>query len=501
MARGRIRSGSMFSSPRALGLPILLAALAFAACAPASERQTRAIPPTRPPNLVVVLVDDMRWDEMRVAGHPFIETPHMDRLAREGARFLNAFATTPLCSPSRANFLTGQYAHTNGILDNTARPSHSLPTFPLALAGAGYETAFFGKWHMGNDDTPRPGFSHWVGMAGQGEAVNPVLNVDGQRRSSSGYVTDILTDYAVNFIQRPRTAPFLVYLAHKAIHPNITQRDDGSTVEIPGQPGGFVAAERHRGRYLGRPMPRRPNALGPPTGKPALLRKIDDLPPLGLSTRTSDEEMRGRLEMLLAVDESLGRILETLERAGQLDNTVVVFTSDHGYFYGEHGLSVERRLAYEETIRIPLLVRYPRAVPAGRTPAELVLSIDLAPTLLEWANVHASPAMQGRSLVPLIAGERTGWRSSFLIEYYTDTVFPRVRNMGYVAVRSERHKLIHYLELDNMDEFYGLDADPYEQRNLIADPAAASALAAMRAELDRLMKTTGRPATPRKADP
>ncbi len=173
----------------------------------------------------------------------------MDRLAREGARFLNAFATTPLCSPSRANFLTGQYAHTNGILDNTARPSHNLPAFPVALAGAGYETAFFGKWHMGNDDTPRPGFSHWVGMAGQGEAVNPVLNVDGERRSSPGYVTDILTDYAVNFIQRPRTAPFLVYLAHKAIHPNITQRDDGSTVEIPGQPGGFVAAERHRGRY------------------------------------------------------------------------------------------------------------------------------------------------------------------------------------------------------------------------------------------------------------
>jgi N-acetylglucosamine-6-sulfatase len=468
---------------RALGVGGLLAGLACGS--PADRPQPR-------PNIVVVLVDDMRWDEMRVAGHPFIETPNMDRLAREGARFLNAFATTPLCSPSRANFLTGQYAHTNGIIDNTARPSHNLATFPVALAGAGYDTAFFGKWHMGNDDTPRPGFAHWVGMAGQGEAVDPVLNVDGQRRPNPGYVTDILTDYAVKFVERSRTTPFLVYLAHKAIHPNITQRADGSLVEIPGQPGGFVAAERHRGRYVGQTMPRRQNALGPPTGKPALQRKIDNLPPLGLKTRTTDDEMRGRLEMLLAVDESLGRILDSLTRTGQLDNTIVVFTSDHGYFYGEHGLSAERRLAYEEAIRIPLLVRYPRSVPAGRTPTEMVLSLDLAPTLLELAGLVPGSGIQGRSFVPVLAGRATGWRSSFLVEYYTDTVFPRVRNMGYVAVRTERHKLIHYLELQDMDELYDLEADPFEQRNLIADPAAAAALAAMRTELANLLKATGR---------
>ena len=466
----------------------LVVALTAAACGrgPAEEA------PRQPPNMVVVLVDDMRWDELRIAGHPFLETPSMDRLAREGVRFLNAFATTPLCSPSRANFLTGQYAHTNGIVDNTARPSHDLQTFPIALAGAGYDTAFIGKWHMGNDDSPRPGFSHWVGMQGQGEAVDPVLNVDGERRPTAGYVTDILTDYAVRFIERPRAAPFLVYLAHKAIHPNITQRDDGSTVEIPGQPGGFVAADRHRGRYQGREMPRRPNALGPPLGKPALLRPIDGLPPLGMDTRTSDDEMRGRLEMLLAVDESLGRIVETLERTGELDNTVVVFTSDHGYFYGEHGLSVERRLAYEETIRIPLIVRYSRLAPAGATPDEMALSIDLAPTLLELAGLAPGPAVQGRSLLPVLAGRASDWRTSFLIEYYTDTVFPRVRNMGYVAGRTERHKLIHYLELDGMDELYDLDADPYEQRNLIADPAAAADLEAMKSELRRLLEESGR---------
>ena len=462
--------------------------------AAACTRDQERTPENRRPNMVVILVDDMRWDEMGAAGHPFIETPNMDRLAREGVRFLNAFATTPLCSPSRASFLTGQYAHTHGIVDNTARPSHDLPIFPVALSAAGYDTAFIGKWHMGNDDSPRPGFTHWVGMQGQGEAIDPVLNIDGERRPTTGYVTDILTDYAVRFIERPRTSPFLVYLAHKAIHPNITQRDDGSLATVTDQPGGFVAAERHRGRYAGQVMPRRPNALGPPVGKPALLRRIDDLPALGLETRTSDEEMRGRLEMLLAVDDSLGRIVETLERTGTRDDTVIVFTSDHGYFYGEHGLNEERRLAYEETIRIPLLVRYPRAAPAGQTRSEMALSIDLGPTLLEMAGLPPVPAMQGRSLVPVLAGTAADWRSSFLIEYYTDTVFPRVRNMGYVAARTTRHKLIHYLELDGMDELYDLEADPYEQRNVVADPAAAPIAEAMRAELGRLLEATGRPA-------
>ena len=154
---------------------VFVAALLTTTCAAPGETQNTA-PPAQPrrPNIVMVLVDDMRWDEMRVAGHPFIDTPNMDRLAREGARFTNAFATTPLCSPSRATLLTGQYAHTNGIIDNTARPSHSLQVFPLELQRAGYRTGFFGKWHMGNDDSPRPGFDHWVAMPGQGEAIDPL---------------------------------------------------------------------------------------------------------------------------------------------------------------------------------------------------------------------------------------------------------------------------------------------------------------------------------------
>jgi arylsulfatase A-like enzyme len=470
--------------------PVVATSIGVAGCY-GQDAATPPPPRAGRPNFVFVLVDDMRWDDFRAAGHPFIETPNIDRLAREGARFVNAFATTPLCSPSRACFLTGQYAHTNGIVDNTARPSHALPIFPRDLQAAGYRTGFFGKWHMGNDDSPRPGFTRWVAMPGQGEAIDPLLNVDGKRERIQGYVTDVLTDYVEQFVNSSAGQPFLVYLAHKAIHPNVVQRDDGKVVPVPGQPGGFIAAERHRGRYVDRKMPRRANAFKPPLGKPALLRQIDHLPPLGPETATTDGEIRGRLEMLLAVDESLGRIVTTLDRLGALDNTVVVFTSDHGYFYGEHGLNEERRLAYEEAIRIPLIVRFPSRVPPGSMPRDLVLSIDLAPTLLTLAGVAPSARTQGRSLVPILEHSAGDWRSSFLIEYFSDTVFPRVRNMGYVAVRTNRYKYIQYRELTGMDELYDLEADPFEEHNLIGAAPSKDTLTQLRSELDRLLAESG----------
>ena len=201
------------------------------------------------PNIIVVLVDDMRWDEFGKAGHNFLKTPNIDRIAKEGACFINAFATTPLCSPSRASFLTGQYAHTNGIIDNTARneQSHQLNTFPKQLHENGYATAFIGKWHMGNDDSKRPGFDYWVSLKGQGEAIDPALNINGKQQTVKGYVTDILIDHSLRFINQARDQPFLLYLAHKALHPNIMQRDDGRVVDV-GE-GGFIPAERHLGMY------------------------------------------------------------------------------------------------------------------------------------------------------------------------------------------------------------------------------------------------------------
>jgi N-acetylglucosamine-6-sulfatase len=238
-------------------------------------------------------------------------------------------------------------------------------------------------------------------------------------------------------------------------------------------------------------MPRRPNAFKPPVDKPALMRTIGSLPPLGRETATTDEEMRGRAEMLLGVDDSLGRILAALERGGALDNTVVVFTSDHGYFYGEHGLNEERRLAYEETIRIPLLVRFPPRVRAGTVARDMVLSLDLAPTLLELAGLTPLTGMQGRSLLPIFAGAPGDWRRSFLVEYYSDTVFPRVHTMGYSAVRTDRHKYIAYRELQDMDELYDLEADPYEEHNLMPSPEAAPIRAAMQRELQAVLSATG----------
>ena len=454
---------------------LLVLLLAASACAP---------PPDERPNIVVILVDDMRHDDFGAAGHSFVETPHIDRVAREGARLLNAFASTPLCSPSRAAYLTGLYAHANGIEDNLARneTSHRLRTFPRALDRDGYETAFIGKWHMGNDDSPRPGFDRWVAMRGQGEAIDPVLNIDGVRTPSPGYVTDVLTDFAIEFMEAERDAPFLLYLSHKALHPNIFQADDGSSRALEGQPSGFVAAERHRGRYADATVERRPNASVPIAGKPALQRQIGNLPPLRPGGGTSDATVRGRLEMLLGVDESTGRILETLESMGVLDNTIVVVAGDQGYFYGEHGLGGERRLAYEESARIPIVIRYPPLIPAGTTPEPLTMNIDLAPTLLELAGSEPERPLHGRSLVPLLGGdEPADWRTSILIEYYSDTVFRRIVDMGYKAVRTERYKLIDYLELEGMDELYDLASDPYELRNVIADPEYATVLDELRA--------------------
>ena len=194
--------------------------------------------------------------------------------------------------------------------------------------------------------------------------------------------------------------------------------------------------------------------------------------------------------MLLGVDDSLGRILAALERKGMLNDTVVVFTSDHGYFYGEHGLNEERRLAYKETIRIPLVIRYPPLAMAGSTPPEMALSLDIAPTLLEAAGLQPGAGIQGRSLVPVLKKEAREWRTSFLIEYFTDTVFPRIRNMGYVAARTARHKYINYRELQGMDELYDLDKDPYEETNIIDRSDARETLQQMQAELRRLIEQT-----------
>ena len=462
-----------------IAVTVLLIFVASMSFAQPGRQQSR-------PNIIFILVDDLRWDELGITAHPFIKTRNIDRIGTEGALFRNAFLTTPLCSPSRASFLTGQYAYTHGITDNVDRSpaSHKLITFPLLLQQSGYATAFIGKWHMGNDDSPRPGFDRWVSFKGQGSYLNPEINEDGRDVNGRGYITDLLNGYAIEFIKRRHDKPFLVYLAHKGIHPEVMQHGDGSVNLADAER--FIPAERHSKLFVGKKIPRRPSAMRPPTGKPALERKIDNLPPLGPKTASADEVVLGRLRSLMAIEEGVGEILKTLKETNQLDNTVIVFASDNGYFYGEHGLSVERRLAYEESIRTPLLVRYPQLIKAGTVRDELALNIDVAPTLLELAGVSPLATAQGRSLVPLLKGSGSDWRKSFLIEYYSDKVFPRMRNMGYKAVRTERWKYIHYVELNGMDELYDLKADPYEMKNIINRGDAARTVEEMKRELERL---------------
>lgn len=229
-------------------------------------------------------MDDLRWDDIACAGNSFVKTPNIDRIAHEGARFRNAFATTPLCSPSRASFLTGLYTHHHGILDNTNRSeqSHRLKTFPQSLQKSGYRTAFIGKWHMGNDDSPRPGFDHWVCLQGQGTSFDPVLNINGTREKFIGYTTDVLNQNALEFLRQSENRPYCLYIAHKALHPELMQRDDGSISDPDA--GRFLPAERHESLYAEEGIPRRLNVSDSLEDKPALFRRIEGLPPLGPKT-------------------------------------------------------------------------------------------------------------------------------------------------------------------------------------------------------------------------
>lgn len=444
------------------------------------------------PNFVFILLDDVRFDDLGFTGHPFVQTPNLDRIAHEGMQFSNSFAATPLCSPNRASILTGQYAHTHGITDNVDRSaqSHALITFPLLLNEAGYKTAFIGKWHMGIDDSRRPGFDEWLSIKGQGFYFDPEVNDNGTETRLKGYATDVFSNRAAQFIRHAGGQPFLLYLSHKAVHPNIFQNADGSIDEIPPD-GGFTPPNRLENLYQGEEISRRPNASSYARGKPALEREIAGLPPLGPDTATPDHVILNRLRMLTAADQGFGWILQALEDTGQMDNSVIIVTSDHGYFYGEHGLNEERRLAYEETARTPLAVRYPPLVKAESTASQFVLSIDLAPTFLELAGVPIPDWMQGRSLVTLLRGDPApNWRQSILIEYFSDTVWPRLVKMGYQAVRTSDWKYIHYVDIDGMDELYNLQEDPYEIDNLISAPADQDELDRLKTELQKLLTDT-----------
>jgi len=449
------------------------------------------------PNFVFIFTDDQRWDAMSCMGHPFLRTPNMDRLAREGARFANAFVVNSLCSPSRACFLTGAYSHTHGVVGNDVNDyDPSLPTYPLLLHQAGYQTAYIGKFHQAPKSDPRPGFDYWLSFRGQGIYNDPELNENGRTFTAQGYMTDLLTDAAVRWLRQPRQAPFCLTLAHKAVH------------------GPFTPAARHADAFPDGRIPKPAAFDDDLRGKPAWQRaavvrgmgrkQVEANRDKSVPAAIAPVEWGNRgsaflnyFRTLLAVDESIGRVLDALQEIGRLDNTVVVFASDNGFFMGEHHQGDKRQM-YEESIRIPLFVRYPRLAKPATVNDEMALNIDVAPTFLDLAGVEIPAAMQGRSLRPLLAGEKARWRSEFLYEYFREGAFPGVPTM--VGIRTRRYSYVRYPEIQDVDELYDLEADPHQMRNLAQDPTRAETLAELRRDLERLMKETGyRKPTPKPA--
>ena len=420
------------------------------------------------PNFVFILTDDQRYDAMSCAGHPFLYTPNMDRIAKEGARFTNAFVTTSLCSPSRASFLTGRYAHSHGVRDNSTPFDDGIPTFPRLLQEAGYDTAFIGKWHMGSQEGPRPGFNRWVSFKGQGDYYNPTLNIDGETGQVAGYITDLLTKHAVDWLRQPRESPLCLYLSHKAVH----------------QP--WSPAVRHSKLFADTPIPRAKSFYDTLEGKPKWVRELGLGPP---DVANYEEFARNYCRTLVAVDEGVGRVLSTLESLGVLDNTVVVFAGDNGYLHREHSGMGDKRVMYEESIRIPLVMRYPKLVRSGTLVDRMVLNIDMCPTFLDIAGVRAADGVQGRSMVPLLRGRSAGWREDFLYAY--DFEPPYKKKPANRGVRTDRWKYTEYPELDDICELYDLKNDPFEMHNLGQDPKHAGVLADMRARFERLVKETG----------
>lgn len=415
----------------------------------------------QPENIIFILSDDHRYDFMGFHDQApsYIETPAMDRMAEEGAHIVNAFVTTSLCSPSRASILTGQYAHEHRVVDNTSPIPEGTRFFNEDVHQNGYQTAFIGKWHMGEvDDNPMPGWDHWISFRGQGSYTNPTLNMNGKRDQYEGYTTDLLTDYAVDWLkeQNQNEEPFFMYLSHKAVHAEFepADRHDGyyDDIEIE-YPQSMDNTERN---YRTKPdwvKEQRKSWHGV------------DYPYHG--DMNFDEFYRGYIESLLSLDESVGRVLDYLEESGLDENTLVIYMGDNGFLHGEHGL-IDKRNAYEESMRVPMLAWAPGYIESGTKVNELIRNIDIAPTILELSGTQSNIDMAGLSFLPLLTDEGKEHNREFLYEYYWEPAFPHTPTT--FSIRDDRYKYIYYHGVWDMNELYDLKEDPNERYNLIEVP-------------------------------
>lgn len=408
-------------------------------------------------NIVFILSDDHRYDFIGAMGHPWLKgkTPNMDRMVNQGIHFENAFVTTSLCSPSRASILTGLYVHKHGVANNTTALSPEVATFPKLLQNTGYRTGFIGKWHMGGDsDAPRPGFDHWFSFRGQGEYESPVMNRNGRRVKTMGYVSDILDQEALSFLRESKDQPFCLYLSHKNVH------------------GPFEPPERYKGVFRNHEIPY-------PETYPNIPENNEGKPDWVLKQRNSwhgadgvqavpggfEAMYRGYCEALLAVDESIGRVRAELEKLGLLQDTLLVYMGDNGYQHGEHGLA-DKRTAYEESMRVPLMAECPWLAPAGRKVSQLVINTDIAPTFLEIAGVPVPQGLQGASCVPLMAGKPASWRNEFVYFYTWEWEAPQTPTI--FALRTEQYSFIKTRGVWDRYEIYDILKDPRQKNNLLA---------------------------------
>jgi arylsulfatase A-like enzyme len=468
-----------------------------------------AEPAVRRPNILFIFSDDHAYQAISVYGHNLNRTPNIDRLAAQGMRFDRCLTTYSLCGPSRACVLTGKYSHLNGFFNNyNSRFDGSQVTMPKLLHAAGYQTAIVGKWHLESDPT---GFDFWQILPGQGVYYNPPMIRNGQRVKKQGYVTDVITDEALDWLKngREKDKPFLLMCQHKAPHrewePALKHLMDYDGVKFPEPPtlfddySGRGKAEHEQDMMIAKTMTAKDLKLTPPPQLTPEQRKEWDayyeprntefkkLDPKGqdLVRWKYQRYMHDYMATISSVDESVGRLLDYLKEAGLEENTLVIYSSDQGFFLGEHGW-FDKRWIFEQSLRTPLIVRWPGVIKPGSVNADMVSNLDYAETLLDAAGAAVPAEMQGRSMVSIFKGQTPAdWRKSFYYHYYEH---PAVHNVAkQYGVVTDRYKLVHFYEPEfNYWELFDLTDDPYELKSVYDDPKYADVRKRLHTELDRL---------------
>ncbi|MDB6121877.1 MAG: arylsulfatase family protein, partial [Pedosphaera sp.] len=452
--------------------------MALSACSWAS---VEAAEPKRP-NILFIMADDHAAHAISAYGSKINQTPNLDRIAKEGMRFNNCFVVNSICTPSRAAILTGKYSHINGVTVFN-RFDGNQPTVAKMLQAAGYHTGMVGKWHLTSNPT---GFDYWNILPGQGKYHNPEFIEMGQKKEIKGYATDIITDQSIQFLKdRPKDQPFFLMCHHKAPHrpwePDDKHAQMYEDVNIP-EPETFNDDFKTRSSAATEATMRIDRDLTP--------NDLKQKPPEGLSSEALKKwkyqrYIKDYLRCIASVDDNVGRLLKYLDESGLADNTIVIYTSDQGFFLGDHDW-FDKRFMYEESLRMPFLIRYPGHIKPGTINKDMILNVDFAPTFLQYADVTVPKEMQGRSIVPLLQGKSPkDWRTSMYYRYYHYPADHRVQ--PHYGVRNERYKLIYFNKIKEW-EFYDLKKDAHELHNVYSDPSYAKQVKNLKIEMERLRK-------------